>query len=112
MIEVEIDVKLVSIANLRLHWAAKARVAKSYRAKAYKALSAVAAPPVPPCTIVLTRVAPRALDGDNLQSAFKAVRDGVADWLGVDDGNTQLDWQYKQRSDGVKTYKVEVEVIA
>jgi hypothetical protein len=52
------------------------------------------------------------LDGDNLQSGFKAVRDGVADWLGVDDGSQLLDWQYRQRSNGVKTYKVEIEVIA
>jgi hypothetical protein len=57
-------------------------------------------------------VAPRALDGDNLQSAFKAVRDGVADWLGVDDGHKNLDWQYYQRKDGPKVYAVEIEVIA
>jgi hypothetical protein len=51
------------------------------------------------------------LDGDNLQSGFKAVRDGVADWLGVDDGNSLVDWQYAQRSAGPKVYKVEIEVI-
>jgi hypothetical protein len=64
-----------------------------------------------PATVVLTRVAPRKLDGDNLQSGFKAVRDGVADWLGVDDGNGLVDWQYAQRSAGAKVYKVEIEVI-
>ena len=76
MIEVELDMKIVSVANMRLHWAAKAR-----------------------------------LDGDNLQSGFKAVRDGVADWLGVDDGHHLVDWQYKQRSAGPKVYRVEIEVI-
>lgn len=111
MIEVEMDMKVVSVANVRMHWAVKAKLAKDHRRKAYNALSAVAAPPAPPATIVLTRVAPRALDGDNLQSGFKAVRDGVADWLGVDDGHQLLDWQYKQRSGGVKQYKVEIEVI-
>lgn len=111
MIEVEMDMKVVSMANMRMHWAVKARLVKSQRQKAFNALASVAAPPAPPCTIVLTRVAPRALDGDNLQSGFKAVRDGVADWLGVDDGNKLLDWQYKQRADGVKTYRVEIEVI-
>jgi len=35
----------------------------------------------------------------------------VADWLGVDDGDSRLDWQYRQRSDGVKVYGVEIEVI-
>jgi hypothetical protein len=51
------------------------------------------------------------LDGDNLQSGFKAVRDGVADWLGVDDGSSLVDWQYCKRSGGPKVYKVEIEVI-
>lgn len=111
MIEVEMEMKIVSLANMRLHWAAKARLVKSQRQKAFNALASVAAPPAPPCTIVLTRVAPRALDGDNLQSGFKAVRDGVADWLGVDDGSKLVEWQYKQRSSGVKVYKVEIEVI-
>ena len=64
-----------------------------------------------PLTVVLTRVAPRRLDGDNLQSGFKAGRDGVADWLGVDDGNGLIDWQYAQRAAGPKVYKVEIEVI-
>ena len=111
MIEVRMNMKIVSVANMRLHWAVKAKLVKSQRQKAFNALASVAAPLPLPCTIVLTRVAPRALDGDNLQSAFKAVRDGVADWLGVDDGDQRLDWQYRQRSAGVKVYRVEIEVI-
>jgi hypothetical protein len=112
MIEVEMDMKVVSMANMRMHWAVKAKLVKSQRQKAFNALASVAAPPAPPCTIVLTRVAPRALDGDNLQSGFKAVRDGVADWLGIDDGSQLVEWQYRQRPGTVKTYKVEIEVIA
>ena len=27
---------------------------------------------------------------------FKATRDGVADWLGVDDGDKRLSWRYAQ----------------
>ncbi len=112
MIDVMIEMKIVSVANLRLHWAVKAKLVKGQRKKAYSALASVAAPPVPPCSVVLTRVAPRRLDGDNLQSGFKAVRDGVADWLGVDDGDKRIDWQYGQRSGGVNVYQVEIEVIA
>jgi hypothetical protein len=111
VIEVKIDMKIVSVANLRMHWAVKARLAKSQRAKAFNALASIAAPPSLPITLVLTRIAPRPLDGDNLQSAFKATRDGVADWLSVDDGHKELDWQYCQRSGGVKVYAVEIEVI-
>ena len=114
MIEVEIDMKIVSVANMRLHWAAKARLTKNHRERAKRALEAVArfgGTDALPVTVVLTRVAPRRLDGDNLQSGFKAVRDGVADWLGVDDGHHLVDWQYKQRADGPKVYRVEIEVI-
>jgi hypothetical protein len=35
----------------------------------------------------------------------------VADWLGVDDGNGLVDWQYVQRSGRPGEYAVEIEVI-
>ena len=111
MIEVTVEMKIVSVANIRMHWAVKARLVKGQRQKSFNALCAVGAPMPLPCTIVLTRVAPRGLDGDNLQSAFKATRDGVADWLGVDDGNGLIDWQYVQRSGKAGEYAVEIEVI-
>ncbi len=38
-----------------------------------------------PCTVTLTRISARGLDDDNLQGAFKAVRDSVASALCVDD---------------------------
>ena len=50
-----------------------------------------------PIQITLTRIAPRRLDDDNLASGFKATRDGVADWLGIDDGAKRLEWRYAQR---------------
>ena len=109
MIEATINIKSVSVANLRMHWAVKAKLAKAHRNAARLALMSVA-PEAPelPLTVVLTRCGPRTLDTDNLASSLKAVRDGVADWLGVDDGSAQLDWQYAQRKG---TYALEVEVI-
>ena len=112
MIEITIPIKIVSIANMRLHWAAKARLTKLQRLAALKAMIENAAPPQTPMTILLTRVAPRKLDSDNLSSGFKAVRDGIADWLQIDDGHPGIDWQYKQRTGKPKEYFVEVEVIA
>lgn len=114
MIEVRMNMKIVSVANMRLHWAIKAKLAKDQRTRTRMSLAAVAqssGAEILPVTVVLTRVAPRRLDGDNLQSGFKAVRDGVADWLGVDDGNGLIDWQYAQRSGRPGEYAVEVEVI-
>ena len=108
------NMKIVSVANMRLHWAAKAKLTRDQRTRTRLSLAAVAQSfgvEVLPVTVVLTRIAPRRLDGDNLQSGFKAVRDGVADWLGVDDGSDMIEWQYNQRSGGPNVYKVEIEVI-
>ena len=108
------NMKIVSVANMRLHWAVKAKLVRDHRTRTRMSLNAAAqssGAEMLPVTVVLTRVAPRRLDGDNLQSGFKAVRDGVADWLGVDDGNGLIDWQYAQRSGKAGEYAVEIEVI-
>ena len=49
-----------------------------------------------PIAVSMTRIAPRALDDDNLQTAFKSVRDGVADALGIDDRDPRVAWRYAQ----------------
>lgn len=109
MIEATLPIKSVSVANLRMHWAVKAKLAKAHRNASRAGLASVAPiPPVLPLTVVLTRLGPRTLDSDNLASALKAVRDGVSDWLGVDDGHPELDWQYRQRKGA---YAVEVEIV-
>lgn len=52
--------------------------------------------PALPVIVTLTRVAPRALDDDNLAFAFKAIRDGAADALGVRDNDPRVSWRYAQ----------------
>jgi hypothetical protein len=44
----------------------------------------------------LVRHGVRELDGDNLQGAFKATRDGIASRLGVDDNSKLIAWTYDQ----------------
>ncbi len=46
--------------------------------------------------VLLTRVSPRKLDSDNLQGAFKGIRDQVAEALDLDDGAEQWQWEYAQ----------------
>lgn len=75
--------------------------------------------PVPPMVVSpkyfvvvsLTRISPSALDGDNLQSALKHVRDGVADWLGVDDRSSLIRWDYAQQK-GAMGVRIEVTPVA
>ena len=38
----------------------------------------------------------RELDDDNLVGGFKPMRDAIARWLGLDDSQRIIDWQYGQ----------------
>jgi hypothetical protein len=109
----EAPILTVSEANKRGHWAKGARRAKSQRDVVKLLLvSKLGRAPAPPLEVRLVRIAPRRLDGDNLQRALKAIRDGVADWLGVDDGDPRLTWLYDQGAGAPKYYGVRVELRA
>ena len=109
----EIPMKLPSCANLREHWAARAKRAKAHREAgrwvAGVNLIGVRIPPTAKITVTLTRRAPRALDSDNLAGAFKATRDGIADALGIDDGSPRIEWRYGQAK-GLPAALVEIDV--
>lgn len=92
-----LPIRVESESNARGHWAAKHR-----RTAATRGPVALLARPqvsglVGPWSVLMTRVAPRKLDDDNLRGALKAARDGVADALGVDDADDRVTWQYDQR---------------
>lgn len=106
-----LPIHIKSEANGRDHWRKKAARAKLQRSTAAWQMRTRGVPPIPPLTIMLTRIAPRDLDSDNLAGGFKAVRDGVADWLGVDDGDKRLTWLYGQRRGSPGVYACEVAVI-
>ena len=59
--------------------------------------------------IGLVRVAPRRLDDDNLAAACKALRDGIAEALGVDDGSPTLRWSYGQEQGRPSAVRVTIE---
>ena len=112
-----VPIRTVSEANRREHWAAKAKRAKAQR-EAARVISITELRRVDRAIhvmdichrITLTRVAPRKLDTDNLARSLKAVRDGIADALGIDDGDERVVWLYAQRRGAPKTYEVEVEI--
>jgi len=58
--------------------------------------------------VKLVRFAPHELDSDNVCSALKAVRDGIADGLGINDGDKRTKWVYDQFVS--KEYGVDVEI--
>ncbi len=105
---IEIPIKTVSGMNAREHHMARSRRVKAERTATSWALCQ-AKPPVPPCTVKLTRLAPsNGLDSDNLQSSMKGVRDQIAAWIGIDDKSPLVVWQYDQQR--AKDYAVILEV--
>lgn len=100
-----VPVRAPSTANLREHFMARAR--RTARQKSAARLCCPAWTRGALLHIRLTRVGPRRLDTDNLASSLKAVRDGVASWLRVDDGSPLVEWDYAQET-GAPSVKVEV----
>ena len=101
MLDLWLPIATVSEANRREHWAARARRAKAQRSSVLLALRCQRVEVATYCQaplvrVLLVRTGPRKLDDDNLRGALKAVRDGVADWRGVDDGDASWEWIYAQ----------------
>lgn len=108
---VTLEHKLVSAANLRAGASGFGRSARAKQQRAMGRLAVAANGPLPPLPVVVTlvRVGPRALDDDNLAYAFKALRDGVADALGVPDHDPRVTWRYAQE---LGHYAVRIELDA
>lgn len=64
-----------------------------------------------PIIVVLVRVMPKAtMDADNLESAMKRVRDGIAEVIGVDDRDEAIEYVPDQRRGAPKQEALLVEV--
>lgn len=96
-VTVRIPLHTVSEPNTRGHWALRASRAKTQRSVTTMAVRPALPAVALPCVVTIARLAPRRLDDDNLRGALKAVRDGVADALGVDDRDPRVEWRYDQR---------------
>lgn len=110
---ITIPVKTVSEANVKEHWATRAKRAASQRKTAYDVVVAeygqnAAESITGPIVVKIVRVGKRRLDCDNLARSNKAIRDGIADALGVDDGDERMRYHYGQRVG--KEYCVEVAI--
>ena len=114
MIQFQAPLKLVSEANCREHWSKKSRRAKLQRETAAACtrseLRAFHRQLVAPLVVTITRIGVRKLDDDNLARSGKAIRDGIADALGIDDGSDAIKWQYSQRKGAPREYAVHVSI--
>jgi hypothetical protein len=115
MISLLLAIRTESEANLRENWHVKAK-----RVQTQRAITRVMVGqhrkdwrddrPNTHYVITLTRIAPRPLDSDNLARSFKAIRDGIADALEIDDGSKYLAWNYAQEKGPPKQYAVRIQI--
>lgn len=114
----EIPIKIESVANKREHWSKKyAREKAQKLAVKLNLINVLKKELGLPVLIKLTRVAPRALDYDNLVSAMKHIVDCIADMIkpglaaGRADGSDDMSFTYNQKKGKAKEYKLLIEVI-
>jgi hypothetical protein len=90
------DIKTVSEANSREHWA-KRNKRKTAQQSEFHVLWRSYRPKVElPAVVTFTRHSCKVLDDDNLRGAFKGIRDQLAKEIGVDDGSESVRFEYKQ----------------
>lgn len=112
MIDLTLKIKTVSEANTKEHWAVKSKRAKEQRKMAGMGLSMslmFEGKHELPLAISFVRVGKKDLDSDNLQSSMKAIRDGVADALGINDGDKRITWDYQQEKGKEYAVKIRIE---
>ena len=112
-----IPIKIESEGNKVEHWTKKHKRKKAIQAAIYYFAKRIAIRP--PCTVILTRIAPRRLDDeDNLRSALKMPKDVVADILhpglapGRADGLGDIEWKFDQIKGDVRQYALSIRLIA
>ena len=113
----EIPLKVVSESNLQEHWSKKAKRHKTQKLCVKSVLSRHKF--TLPCSVHLTRIAPRQLDAhDNLRSAFKWICDCIADLIlpgqkaGRADDSKEISWHYFQEKGKPKEYAIKIEIFA
>jgi hypothetical protein len=117
-ISVTLPIHVVSVANVREHHMRKAARTADHRGTVKLALWAKLLElrnllghgyaDGDHVRVVLVRQGKKKLDGDNLQAALKACRDGVADALGVEDNDPRITWEYDQAPAGPHAVHVAV----
>lgn len=114
----EIPLKTVSEANSSEHWRIKSKRHKQQQFLISCLFRHNAQPIVLPCIVKLSRLSPRLLDDDNLRTAFKWIRDEIADWLilghlpklkGRNDSDQRITWQYDQKQQQQQGIRIEIE---
>lgn len=113
MKKLDVDIKVISELNQHEHWTVGYGRHKKQKKAVLEAMKAAAIPQMLPCKITMIRIGVRKLDSDNLQAAFKWVRDAIAEHFlpglapGRADDSTDLHWHYHQTTGSPSTIQLE-----
>lgn len=108
-IEVLLPIRVVTEANRRDHWAARARRFKDQGAILTATLNGLVVPELP-VRVTWTKLGGRKADFDNLAGAFKGLTDLVAAYYGRDDGDeSAFVWNYQQAPGGPHGVRLRLE---
>jgi hypothetical protein len=110
-----IPIKTVSEANSSEHWTKRSKRHSMQKLAVLSFLRADSPQIKLPCTITLTRIAPRKFDSsDNLPASFKYIKDAVAEYIhpgkapGRADDDERITWQYSQEKGAVREYAIRI----
>ena len=99
-----LDIHTISEANVKEHWRKSHKRHKEQKFLTRMSLLSNRIPQNLPVKITMCRMSPRKLDSDNLQSAFKYIRDAIAEHFitgkapGRADDDPRFEWYYDQQS--------------
>ncbi len=114
--DVLVPIKTISEANSTEHWSKKNKRHQTQKKWIFAAFRTYSAIIPKKCHIVLTRIAPRKLDSDNLVSSFKYVRDAIADHInpgyapGFADSGDNMTWEYKQEKGEPRIHAIRIQI--
>ena len=111
---VDVPLKLASELNMHEQWRARHKRANAQRELIGLTCMSRLAPfrkTATPLVVTIERIAPSALDDDNLVGAGKHVRDAIAEVLGLpNDRDARVTWLYGQRRRRVREYATVVTI--
>jgi len=117
IIDWRLPIRLVSEANNNDHWTKKRKRFRAQKDWITMRHRLDGSPEIPlDCIVVVTRIAPRELDEDNMYSCCKHLRDYIADLIrpglapGRADDSKTIEWNYKQEKGQPKEYAVKIEI--
>lgn len=109
-----INIQTVSESNVSEHWTKKSARHRQQQEFVRKKFEREQQKIDLPCEIKLVRLSPCLLDDDNLVTAFKWIRDQVADCIlpglkkGRADADKRLSWKYDQEKHPIAAVRIEI----